>query len=404
MADLREEIRAVAKELSYPSAPKLRAALVRRGIRASLEEVRDYTRGLVSRQVFQRVPTTFGKILAYRPNERWAADLIDFTASPDGDFRHVLVVQDLFTRKLYTAPLKKNDPEEVLRAFRGFVRQAGEEPRRLDTDAGPEFTKGFAAYVEEVLDIPQIVKDPADANALATLDRAIMTLKQDLARVLTEEESDDWVRELPRVTRAYNNRAHSSLFGASPDEARSNVDIQFSLQKQAIEHGQVNDALLTKRAKAVLDAGAFREAAKRDKFKRSFQPNWSKDVRTVAGVSLGRVVDDKGREVLLKRVLPVAAGTKDARLPRLALPGSAQTDVRQKALLEPFREKILDYVAHTSEALLENVSVRMRALGVPKIPGKTVRATLEMMGFRVVPRFPENPARGFVVRPPIDEG
>ena len=404
MSDLREDVREIAKELSYPSAAKLRSALVRRGIRISLEEARRYTRGLASRQVFQKVPNVFGRIVASRPNQRWAADLIDFAASPDGDFQYVLAVQDIFTRELFTAPLKKNDPDEVLRAFKGFVSREG-QPSRVDTDAGPEFTRSFAEYLEEVLDAEHVVKDPSDVNAIATLDKAIQTIKQDLARVMTEEESDDWVELLPRITRAYNSRPHSSLFGVSPGEVRGNDDIQFSLKQKALKDGQVNDALIERRASAVLREGAFRVAAKRDKFKRSFQPNWSKDVREVAGVSIGRVFDTKGESTLLKRVLPVPQeGSREVRLPRLAMPGSAQTDNRQKALLEPFREKLLDFVEHTSEALLENVSVRMRALGVPKIPGKTVRATLEMMGFRVVPRFPENPARGFVVRPPTDEG
>ena len=386
-ASVRDTIRDVSRELNYPSAAKLRAALLRRGVRVSLQQVRDFTKGQVSRQVFRRVPAVFGRIAATGLNHRWAADLVDYTASPDGKWQHVLVVQDIYSRKLFTAPLERNDPDEVLRAFRSFVRAEG-EPHRVDTDAGPEFTKNFAEYLD-VHEIPHIVKDPSDTNALGTLDRAIMTLKQDLARVMTEEETDDWAKLLPRVTKGYNDQQHSSLFGAAPSEVKGDKNVRFDLNKKALEDLQVNDHLAQKRAKELQEAGAYRVAAKRDKFKRSFQPNWSSEVRTLGGLSMAYAVDSEGGEVLAKRTLPVPAGTANARLPRVSLPGSAQTDQRYASALEPFKARIREFVSRSDGgALLENVAVHMKGLGVPKIPGKTVRATLEFMGFRVAPRSP----------------
>ena len=205
---------------------------------------------------------------------------------------------------------------------------------------------------------------------------------------------------LPRVTRGYNQQSHSKLMGAAPAEVRGNGDIQFSLDQQVLKGLQANNELIQKRSKELLETGAFRVAAKRDKFKRGFQPNYSKEVREVESAQLGYVTDTKGETTLAKRTLPVPRGSAEAGIPRLAQAGSVQTENRQKAQLEPFRERLLDFVRGSSEALLEKVAIRMRALDVPKIPGRTTRQVLELMGFRVAPRYPDNPGRAFVVRPP----
>ena len=77
-----EALQALSVELGYPSADKLWLAAVRRKLAVTKPEVRDFVKRQSARQVFAARPQYDGKVVASRLNERWAADLIDYTATP----------------------------------------------------------------------------------------------------------------------------------------------------------------------------------------------------------------------------------------------------------------------------------------------------------------------------------
>ena len=77
-----EALQALSVELGYPSGDKLWQAAVRRKLPVTKPEVRDFVKKQSARQVFAARPEYNGKIVASRLNERWAADLIDYTATP----------------------------------------------------------------------------------------------------------------------------------------------------------------------------------------------------------------------------------------------------------------------------------------------------------------------------------
>ena len=77
-----EALRALAKELGYPSADKLWQAAERRRLDVNKKQVLNFVRSQGERQVFAARPKYDGKIVATRINDRWAADLIDYTAKP----------------------------------------------------------------------------------------------------------------------------------------------------------------------------------------------------------------------------------------------------------------------------------------------------------------------------------
>ena len=103
------DIANVYAELNFPSSGILKQALRRRGIPFTNQEVENLVKGDVVRQV-QAPPYKFtGKIASQNLNARLFADLIDFTAAPDGgkktdikptdNKKYILVVQRVFDRK-----------------------------------------------------------------------------------------------------------------------------------------------------------------------------------------------------------------------------------------------------------------------------------------------------------------
>ena len=109
-------------------------------------------------QVFQAAvglaprPKYEGKVVAARIYDRWAADLIDYTARPSEEsgahlYRHVLNVQDVCSRLLWAVAMRVKGPENVRRAFEHIVWLGG-VPRQLGTDNGVEFRGTFGDYLE----------------------------------------------------------------------------------------------------------------------------------------------------------------------------------------------------------------------------------------------------------------
>ena len=75
---LGERIAALYKELSYPSAAKFKAALLKRGIDVPDSFVKQLTPEQGTRQLYAPPPKFTGKVAAANLDDRWAADLIDF--------------------------------------------------------------------------------------------------------------------------------------------------------------------------------------------------------------------------------------------------------------------------------------------------------------------------------------
>ena len=84
-----EEILEIFEEPNYPSATKLRAALIKRGYKARLEDVEEFVKSQAPTQLFAKAPKYRGKIIASRPNERWVIDFIDFPAERSGQFKYM---------------------------------------------------------------------------------------------------------------------------------------------------------------------------------------------------------------------------------------------------------------------------------------------------------------------------
>ena len=108
----------VFEKLNFPSTSRLKRVLDARNIPYNTGELERLVRGESTRQVQAPRYKFDGKIAAADLNSRWFADLIDFSAAPSDDTgkdvglrptasgeKYILVVQDVFSRFLYTEAL-----------------------------------------------------------------------------------------------------------------------------------------------------------------------------------------------------------------------------------------------------------------------------------------------------------
>ena len=194
-----DSLAALAKELGYPSANKLYDAATREGLRLTHRQIQGFIASQSVRQVFRKLPPSKGKIAAPNVDEVWIADLVDYSWRPseskekskEPPFQYILVVQDVFSRRLMGTPLRDKLADTCQKAFQRIVEDRNVKPKVLATDLGWEFKGAFDDYLERE-GIHHRLKDTRALNSQGTLDAAIRGLRPILARIQVEEQTKDW--------------------------------------------------------------------------------------------------------------------------------------------------------------------------------------------------------------------
>ena len=174
-------------------------------------------RGIVSAYVRAQGPRYDGKIVAAGINDRFAADLIDYnTKATKGGYQYILIVQDLFSRKIWAVATKDKTLDTITQASEHLVESSG-KPRLIDTDDDAAFSGPFDEYLNEH-GIEHSIGDKRDKNARGTLDAAIRAFKVALTRLQVAERTRDWASLVRELAHAFNTLEHKALNGRNPND------------------------------------------------------------------------------------------------------------------------------------------------------------------------------------------
>ena len=385
-----EQLKELAKELGYPGVEKLWRAAERRNLPLKRAQVAQFVQSQGQRQVFAPRPKYDGKIVGTRINDRWAADLIDYTARPSQDesskepYQYVLIVQDVFSRKIWAVAMRVKTTETVQQAFEHIVRSGAGVPRQLDTDNGLEFRGLFEQYLQEE-GVEHVIADSRNKNARGMLDSAIRAFKQQLARIQVAENTRDWATLVPRAVTAYNNTVHSSLVGRAPGDVASDDDLTFILREKAANDIQKNQANIENRGNRLQRLGGFRtELANQPRgFERSFKPKYGDEVHQVAKVIGGTVYSETGQAYPTRHVLAIPSATEGVATEGMQ-GGSDQTDRLRLQTIAPYKQRISDFLGDLGKFEFE-VANYMKEIGMAKLMtnGLSYRKAMTLLGFTV---------------------
>ena len=385
-----DQLPALSEEFGYPSANKLFDAAQRAGVKVTLKQVQAFVKSQSVRQVYHQLPPSKGKITAPNLDDTWVADLIDYSWQPSESkekgsepaFQYILVVQDVFSRRLMARPIQDKLAKTCQEAFQSIVEERHTKPNVLSTDSGWEFKGAFEQYLERE-GIYHRIKDPRALNSQGTLDAAIKALRPMLARIQTEETTKNWAAEVERAVAVYNHLVHSHLHGRSPDEVQDDGDLRFHLEKEAAEDMQHNSDMIKKRDDRIAAAGYFREELPARQFKRGFHVKYGDKVHKVKSVFANRVVDEEDNEFVSRHVLPVPAGSSDIKTGgtnKVVAPA----DEKKKTALEPFKERISNFLGNLGKFEFE-VANYMKEIGMAPlmVHGLSYRRAMQLLGFTV---------------------
>ena len=160
------------------------------------------------------------RVLAFSLNYQWDSDtanMVKYKDSNDG-YSYFAVFIDIFSRFLYTYPLRTLSGSEMTKIFERLINDKGVKPKKLRTDQGSEYKNKHFETLLQKENIEHILTYYETKANFA--EQVIKTIKLKIFKYFTKSETFRWVDVLSDLTRGYNNSIHRSI-RMSPQDAQS---------------------------------------------------------------------------------------------------------------------------------------------------------------------------------------
>lgn len=186
-------------------------------IRQALEQVDSYT---LHREY--KKPKYTNPFFAFERRRHFQADLVsieELQGDNDG-IRYLLLVIDVFTRKIWVVPQQRKDAKTTAQALRQWLDALGADVSPdmvLLTDRGGEFRGRPVRQLMADRGVTQQFTHTINKAAIA--ERANKSLQILIYKYLTDRGETRYVDALPELVRTYNTRVHRTLHPFSPNEA-----------------------------------------------------------------------------------------------------------------------------------------------------------------------------------------
>ena len=167
-------------------------------------------------------PKYYNPYYIYFRRKKFQADLIDISSlkTDNENISFLLVIIDIFSRKIWVYPLKQKTAISTAAAISSWVDEMKSEdcsPSHLLTDSGTEFVN---KNVKNILRENNIQFDQSkNIHKCAIVERVNKTLQILIYKYLTDKETTTYYDELQNLVNSYNSRPHRSLNKMSPNEA-----------------------------------------------------------------------------------------------------------------------------------------------------------------------------------------
>jgi len=127
----------------------------------------------------------------------------------DRNYKYVLVVVDLATRKMDAEPLKNRDAQTVMKALiKIYKRKILKEPVVLQVDDGSEFKGTFKKHFENIFKIhynePGRHRSNAVVESVNKILGKIIFRYQQIQELHSGEQNTEWIEFLPKIVESIN--------------------------------------------------------------------------------------------------------------------------------------------------------------------------------------------------------
>ena len=133
------DLQSIYKKYNYPSKNKLYALAKKEGVKATHKEIEDFLNKQSTQQIFsKKVKQKPGHIVAFEPDTRFQMDLIDMSkfATKNNGFNWIMLLIDVFTRKLTAYRMKTKTEKNILEVLNKFFADHHPDIITSDNESG----------------------------------------------------------------------------------------------------------------------------------------------------------------------------------------------------------------------------------------------------------------------------
>lgn len=204
-------------------------------------------------------------------HDTWQADLVDLRslAKSNKGYNYILFVINVFTKFVWTRPLKTKSGLEVTKAMAEVLAEA-HPPKNLQVDMGKEF---YNAPFKELMKQHKInMYSTFSVLKASIVERVNRTIKSAIFKNFTINGNQRWLSHLQPIVDRYNNTVHSTI-GMKPRDVTKKHEKRllrtvFRETKQA--------------GKAKFKVGQRVRISKyKNLFEKGYTPNWSTEIFTI---------------------------------------------------------------------------------------------------------------------------
>lgn len=200
-------------EAAFGGVSRLYKAVKDRGLGYTLDQVKEWLQSQDAYSSFKPVNHNIVRPKVIVPDKFYQmdTDTVNMTkySNQNKSYKYILILIDIFTRYLFTYPLKTLTGKEMVKALTYIFQTYNIRPQRIRSDRGSEY---ISTMVQDFFRDNNITSFTTTNEVKANIaERVIKTIKSAITRHMYKYKNKKWVNILPEVTKAYNNRYHRSI-------------------------------------------------------------------------------------------------------------------------------------------------------------------------------------------------
>ena len=165
-------------------------------------------------EIYSKPPKKYyptNKTDVYHIDNIWSLDILDLEDyGPENNrgYRYVLVILHNFSKFGWTVALKNKNAQTIKDSFENILISSKRRPNLLESDRGKEFYNNMFQDFLNKNNIKLYSRKSSYGAVFA--ERFDRTIRDLLKKPVFEKGDGNWIDVLPKITKQYNNRIHSS--------------------------------------------------------------------------------------------------------------------------------------------------------------------------------------------------
>jgi transposase InsO family protein len=152
-------------------------------------------------------------------------------------YRYMLNVVDVFSKYAWSIPLKDKTAITTLAAFEKIVATSKRKPKHIWVDEGKEFyNKRMDQWIKE----NNIVRySTYGEHKSAVVERFNRTIKTNMWKRFTAENTRNWIDMIDKLLLEYNNRLHSTIKMTPVEASEEKIEWKYLIIKETTNEQRV---------------------------------------------------------------------------------------------------------------------------------------------------------------------